>query len=433
MSPAEEPESEPTSSAARNLEMETAEQPLAPDLAAPEVADKPEFPEPPARRGQLFFLAATIILLLVLFLGIWPGWELLFPPEVKMPSLPGRPPRVVWQPDPRITLRIGLTEGIMCLWVFAFGASMGSFLHVVLYRVPLGKSIVAGGSKCPRCGHAIRATDNLPVIGWLRLGGKCRDCGWPIPFRYPLAELLFGGMYLGLTLLELHLGAPNLPGYSAWPTRLADNIWPRDPFPLLQLVYHLALAHWLLLGLLFAADGNRLPRGIFWVALAVGALAPLLWPGLHPVDWLGHVLQSPPKREWSSAAATSLAGLVVGGLVAWRWLADNRSAASCGVGASLWLVSVYLGWQMGLVAGASAIAIDGLLMLAANRQRDFPRFSLIAAVIGLLFLSWRGLISLPGFPTVPWSLAAGVLLAVCLLPRLKANETPGLIEPQVGG
>lgn len=427
MPPPEEPEQEPVLSVAHDIEAAGVEQPPAADSPAS------EFPEPPGRRGQLLFLATIIVVLVVVFLGIWPVRELLFPPQVKMPSHPGRPPRVVWQPDPRTSIRIGLTEGIMCLWVFTFGASMGSFLHVVLYRVPLGKSIVSGGSKCPRCGHAIRATDNLPVIGWLRLGGKCRDCGWPIPFRYPLAELVFGGMYLGLTLLELHLGSPNLPGFSGGPVRLADNIWPHDPFPLIQFVYHLALAHWLLLGLLFAADGNRLPRGIFWFAIAAGAIAPLLWPGLHSVDWQGTVWQPPTKRELLTAATTSLAGLIIGALVAWRWVAGRPSVASRATGAALWLVSVYLGWQMGLMAGAVAVAIDGLLLLSVNRQRDFPRLSLITAAIGVLFLSWRWLINLPGFPAAPFALAGGVLLAVCLLPRLKAPESPVLIEPQVRG
>jgi len=69
------------------------------------------------------------------------------------------------------------------------GLLIGSFLNVVIYRVPAGKSIVAPPSACPTCEHPIRWYDNLPVTSWLALRGKCRDCGAPIAVRYPLVEL----------------------------------------------------------------------------------------------------------------------------------------------------------------------------------------------------------------------------------------------------
>jgi leader peptidase (prepilin peptidase)/N-methyltransferase len=68
------------------------------------------------------------------------------------------------------------------------GAAIGSFLNVVVYRVPQGLSIVHPPSACPACGHAIRARDNVPVLSWLVLRGKCRDCRAPISARYPLVE-----------------------------------------------------------------------------------------------------------------------------------------------------------------------------------------------------------------------------------------------------
>lgn len=68
------------------------------------------------------------------------------------------------------------------------GAIIGSFLNVVIYRVPRGESIVSPRSACTRCGHVIRGIDNIPVISWLALRGKCRDCEAPISLRYPLVE-----------------------------------------------------------------------------------------------------------------------------------------------------------------------------------------------------------------------------------------------------
>lgn len=79
---------------------------------------------------------------------------------------------------------------------FGLGLIFGSFLTVVIHRVPRGESIVRPRSRCPRCGTEIRARDNIPVVSWLLLGGRCRTCGARISPRYPLTELatavLFG-------------------------------------------------------------------------------------------------------------------------------------------------------------------------------------------------------------------------------------------------
>ncbi|MEO6116697.1 MAG: prepilin peptidase, partial [Pseudolysinimonas sp.] len=69
------------------------------------------------------------------------------------------------------------------------GLAIGSFLNVVVYRVPAGMSVVHPRSACPNCGHEITARDNVPVLSWLLLRGKCRDCAEPISKRYPLVEL----------------------------------------------------------------------------------------------------------------------------------------------------------------------------------------------------------------------------------------------------
>lgn len=74
--------------------------------------------------------------------------------------------------------------------VFVFGAVIGSFLNVCIFRLPEGNSIVKPSSQCPHCHHLIRFYDNVPLIGYLFLKGKCRDCGEKISLRYPLVEFI---------------------------------------------------------------------------------------------------------------------------------------------------------------------------------------------------------------------------------------------------
>jgi leader peptidase (prepilin peptidase)/N-methyltransferase len=73
---------------------------------------------------------------------------------------------------------------------FLFGLAVGSFLNVVIYRVPRKESVISPRSRCPRCGTQLAERDNIPVVSWLVLRGKCRSCGEPISGRYPLVELL---------------------------------------------------------------------------------------------------------------------------------------------------------------------------------------------------------------------------------------------------
>ncbi|MER3452511.1 MAG: prepilin peptidase [Acidimicrobiia bacterium] len=80
------------------------------------------------------------------------------------------------------------------------GLVAGSFVNVVIHRVPAGMSLVRPGSCCPSCRSPIRARDNVPVLGWLALRGRCRDCRARIPLRYPAVELLTAGLWVGAAL-----------------------------------------------------------------------------------------------------------------------------------------------------------------------------------------------------------------------------------------
>jgi leader peptidase (prepilin peptidase) / N-methyltransferase len=88
----------------------------------------------------------------------------------------------------------------LTIWSLFLGLVIGSFLNVVIWRLPRRESLVRPGSHCPRCGMAIRWYDNIPVLSWLLLRGRCRGCRARIAVRYPLVELLTGVAYVAAFL-----------------------------------------------------------------------------------------------------------------------------------------------------------------------------------------------------------------------------------------
>lgn len=103
----------------------------------------------------------------------------------------------------------GTVVSVISLFFLLFGLIIGSFLNVCISRIPEGLSVVSPGSRCPRCLTPIKPYDNIPVLGWLLLRGKCRNCGLPISPMYPIVELLTGLLFVlalnefGLTLLTV--------------------------------------------------------------------------------------------------------------------------------------------------------------------------------------------------------------------------------------
>jgi len=92
-------------------------------------------------------------------------------------------------------------DWIWFTFVFALGCCIGSFLNVVIYRLPREKSLVHPGSACPACGAPIRFYDNIPLLSWLMLGGRCRQCKAPVSARYFVIEFITGVVFLGLFIV----------------------------------------------------------------------------------------------------------------------------------------------------------------------------------------------------------------------------------------
>jgi leader peptidase (prepilin peptidase)/N-methyltransferase len=108
-------------------------------------------------------------------------------------------------------IRLRTVEAMTGLVFFALGATIGSFLNVVVFRMPRGESVVFRPSRCPSCETPIKGRDNVPILGWLMLNGQCRSCQIPISPRYPIVEMICASIFLLLYFVELISGGANLP------------------------------------------------------------------------------------------------------------------------------------------------------------------------------------------------------------------------------
>jgi leader peptidase (prepilin peptidase)/N-methyltransferase len=99
-------------------------------------------------------------------------------------------------------------HAVLAAFGFVVGAAVGSFVNVCAWRLPRGESLVHPASRCPRCGTAIRTRDNLPILGWLLLGGRCRGCRGPIAARYPIVEAVVAVLFAVIVLAETLPGGP---------------------------------------------------------------------------------------------------------------------------------------------------------------------------------------------------------------------------------
>lgn len=240
-----------------------------------------------------------------------------------------------------------------------FGLCIGSFLNVVVWRVPRGESIVSPPSACPGCGHAIRPRDNLPVVSWLLLRGRCRDCREPISVRYPLVEastgLLFG-------LIAWQVGPswelPALLYLAAIGVALAliDLDTHRLPDSIVLPSYVVAVV---LLGLASggAGDWGALVRALLG-GLAMGAayfVMVLAYPagmGLGDVKLAGVLGIYLGWFGWGALLVGFFAAFVVGGVFALVLVALKRAGRKSGIPFGPWML---VGTVIGIAVGQQLI------------------------------------------------------------------------------
>ena len=243
--------------------------------------------------------------------------------------------------------------------VFGLGAAIGSFINVVVYRLPAGLSVVKPRSRCPHCLHKLGNQENVPVLGWLWLRGRCRHCKSSISIRYPLVEAATGILFLLI-------------------------FWTFD-LSIQTLGYWLFIS-WLLALSLIDLDTMTLPNPLTKSGLIIGLVFQL---------FVGFVMQS----GWVGATWQVMSGMI--GAVLGIWLFDaiafvgsimlGQAAMGGGDAKLAAMLGAWLGWKyllltsflacaVGAFVGGGAIALK---MRARQQPMPFGPFLALAAVITL--------------------------------------------------
>lgn len=335
---------------------------------------------------------------------------------------------------------------VRLLFLFTLGAVLGSLLNVCIYRLPKTeqfwvalRSLVSPPSHCPRCQNRIAWYDNVPIFGWLKLGGRCRNCKARISPRYALVELLTGLLFVVLYWYEVpppwkggfdassvfHQYGPQGSYTSWWFSPVAVQHW--------RYAYHLVLVLALIVATFIDFDHWIIPDSVTLPAMTVGVLGGWLlgevylvpvWfqnpramtfvdvyrilndgqpPGDFLPQWLSLWLNFKGLPAWISAhphlhgLLVSLAGIIVGGGVVWAvrivgfWVL-KREAMGFGDVILLAMIGSFVGWQASLVvffmAPLCALAVVAVAWLV-RRDREIPYGPYLSLATIVSLLTWK--------------------------------------------
>lgn len=244
-----------------------------------------------------------------------------------------------------------MPEILLYTFIFLIGSCIGSFLNVCIYRIPAQKSIIHPGSACPFCQTPVRFYDNIPILSYLIIRGRCRHCHEPIAVRYPIIEFL-GGLFALCIVLKFDLS------FSA-------------------LAYFLFVAALMVITFI-DIDHQIIPNEITFPGIPIGFALSFFIPSLSPIE--------------------SLLGILIGGGGLWTiatiyLLLARREGMGFGDVKLLAMMGAFIGWKGVLVTifAASAIGtVVGLLAMLKSRKDmkmaiPFGPFLSIGAIIYLFF------------------------------------------------
>ncbi|MES1023891.1 prepilin peptidase [Gloeocapsa sp. BRSZ] len=243
--------------------------------------------------------------------------------------------------------------------VFALGASIGSFINVVVYRLPAGLSIVSPPSRCPRCLHRLGKGENIPILGWLMLRGRCRHCRAAIALRYPLVEAATGLIFL---LIFWRFGVS------------------------IQTIGYWIFCGWLLALSLIDLDTMTLPDRLTKSGLVVGLLFGVV---------AGLIVQAPVEGtvyQLMSRVVGAVLGIWIFDAIAlFGSLALGQAAMGAGDAKLAAMLGAWLGWKYLLLAGFLACAIGAFIgggaialgVLSRRQKMPFGPFLALGAFLAI--------------------------------------------------
>lgn len=241
-----------------------------------------------------------------------------------------------------------LAEILVIWWVVAVSGTIGSFLNVVVYRMPRGLSLSRSGSRCVHCQASIKWYDNQPVIGWFILQGRCRHCHGPISGRYPLVEfmaVICGLVLFFVTVQTTWVGPPSV-GMNHLQSMIGYYFWLLDPTPAQRLLLFFYLLPVLMACLAIAwasFDGNRLPQRFYFWVMSLCTIGSLLYQTVLG-RWLAHQFG---RQDWQQVQflSPSVKAWVVPYVGPGAW-ADVLGGAANGV-------VLLIGQGLGLILGGT--------------------------------------------------------------------------------
>ena len=298
------------------------------------------------------------------------------------------------------------------IFVFVVGASVGSFLNVVIARLPLEKSLLWPNSRCGSCHQSIRWYDNLPLISYLWLRGQCRTCGADYSMVYFLVELGTALGFVGLFWLEVAQNVHGWPGHHPWAVRFGQ--FPSSSW--LGFGWHALLFSFLLAASVCDLNGREIPLGLTLTGTLVGLIGSALmpWPMPHAVgtpEFGSRIFQGiyawpfwwplpdwcDPGGNWQTGLATGVIGALVGTLllraIAFLFQA-GRGKEGLGLGDAdlMMMVGSFLGWQIVVVAFFLSTVpglVVGIIQWAVKNDGSMPYGPCLSISVMFTCLAWR--------------------------------------------
>ena len=254
-----------------------------------------------------------------------------------------------------------LFEGTAILLTTILGASIGSFLNVVVYRLPAGLSLTQPPSRCPKCMTRLRKRENVPIVGWLMLRGQCAHCGTDISMRYPIVEMITALLFLSIFLV-FGFSLQTLGYWTFISFLLALALIDMDTLTLDSRL----MKSGLILGLAFqttiaAALTGTLAGTIQGFVWAIAGAVLGLW-GLDLLTWIGRFFFGPNAMGGGDAKLLAVIG-------AW-------------VGIKLMVLSCFLACAVGSVFGLIAIALK---VLKRGNPFPFGPFLALGAILSVFY------------------------------------------------